>query len=193
MTRLEAGSGEPGRLGRAVDAFDERAEALVAPLRGRPVADRVFYTASALGEFGLLWIGLALLRALRGGKRNERAAARAIGGEVLESILVNAVLKSIVGRRRPLDQVDHPLPFRQPISSSFPSGHATAAFCAAVLLGEDDPLAPAYWGAAAIVAASRLHVRIHHASDVLGGAGLGVLLGRLGRALVPLSPRTARR
>lgn len=193
MHRLDTGPDGPGRLGRAVAAFDEVVEGVVAPLRGRRVADRVFYTASALGEFGLVWIGLALARALRGGPRNERAAARAIGGEMIESVLVNAVIKSFVGRRRPAEQPEHPLPFRQPLSSSFPSGHATAAAFAAVLLGEEDPLAPAYWCAAAIVAASRLHVRIHHASDVLGGIALGVALGHLGRALVPLTPRAGRR
>jgi undecaprenyl-diphosphatase len=75
---------------------------------------------------------------------------------------------------------------RRPRTSSFPSGHATSAFTAAALLGEDDHLKPLYYGIAVIVAWSRVYVKIHHASDVVAGIGVGVLLGRLGRRLFPL-------
>ena len=37
-----------------------------------------------------------------------------------------------------------------------------------------------------IVAASRVHVRIHYASDVIGGIAIGALLGELARKLVPV-------
>jgi undecaprenyl-diphosphatase len=176
-----------------VTRFDERADEIVAPLRGKPGADRLFYTASALGDFGLLWVIFALFRALRGGARNERAAIRGIAATGIESVLVNVVLKSFFGRGRPIEVRDHPLPLRQPRSSSFPSGHTTAAFCGAVLLSEEDPLAPVYFSAAGIVALSRMYVRAHHASDVAGGVGVGLLLGWLGRRLVRLDPGSSRR
>jgi membrane-associated phospholipid phosphatase len=38
--------------------------------------------------------------------------------------------------------------------------------------------------AAAVVGVSRLHLRAHHASDVIGGAAIGVALGLVGRALL---------
>jgi undecaprenyl-diphosphatase len=166
--------------------FDEAAEARIAPLRGRRFADLVFYTASAIGEFSFVWITLALLRAWRGGQRDRYAARRTIAGALVETVLVNGLIKSFVGRTRPIAPFAHPLPFRQPLTSSFPSGHASAAFFAATLLAEDDPLGPLYFALAAIVATSRLYVRIHHASDVVGGAVLGLLLGQLARALAPL-------
>lgn len=173
-------------LADLVNAFDDRADALTAPLRGRKGVDRVFYTASALGDFGLIWVVYALLRALRGGRTNERAAVRAIAATGIESVLVNVLLKALFSRSRPIEQPDHPLPVRQPLSSSFPSGHATAAFCGATLLSEADPLAPAYFATAAVVAASRVHVGMHHASDVVGGVVVGLALGQIGRRLVPL-------
>ncbi|MGH9297650.1 MAG: phosphatase PAP2 family protein, partial [Acidimicrobiales bacterium] len=72
----------------------------------------------------------------------------------------------------------------------FPSGHATAAFCGAVLLSDQDDLAPLYFAVAAVIAASRLHTKIHHASDVVGGVVIGACLGFIGRRLAPLpSPR----
>ena len=40
---------------------------------------------------------------------------------------------------------------------------------------------------ALVVAWSRVYVRIHHASDVLGGIAVGMVLGRVGRSLFPLA------
>lgn len=170
-----------------IAAFDDRVDAWFDKVRGHPFWDRLFYTASALGEFGLIWVIFGLLRALRGGKLNERAAVRAIVATGIESVLVNVVMKSFFRRRRPLRHREHPLPFREPLSSSFPSGHATAAFCGATLLSDGDPLWPLYYAVAIVVAASRVHVKIHHASDVVGGAIIGRVLGLIGKRIAPLS------
>jgi undecaprenyl-diphosphatase len=58
-----------------------------------------------------------------------------------------------------------------------------------VLLSEDDDFAPLYYAIAAIVASSRVYVKIHHASDVVGGIGIGLLMGHAGRRLFPLPTR----
>ena len=44
---------------------------------------------------------------------------------------------------------------------------------------------PAYYLLATVVAASRVYVRLHHASDVIGGALLGIAFGRVARRLAP--------
>jgi membrane-associated phospholipid phosphatase len=41
---------------------------------------------------------------------------------------------------------------------------------------------------AAVVATSRVHVGIHHASDVAAGAALGLVLGRVALKVWPLPP-----
>ena len=169
-----------------VRAFDARVDAAFDKVRGDPVADRIFYGASEVADFGLVWVILAAARGLRGGPRDERAAVRAIVGTGVESVVVNAGLKSLIGRHRPRRHDPHPHRLRQPLTSSFPSGHATAAFCAAVLLSDGDPLAPLYFAAATVVAASRVHVKIHHPSDVAAGIAIGLGLGWLGRRLAPL-------
>jgi undecaprenyl-diphosphatase len=169
-----------------VGAFDDAADEAFEHLRGKGPADRIFYTASALGDFGLLWVVFGLLRALRGNKLDEAAARRAIIATGIESVLVNVILKSFVRRGRPVEQRDHPLPLRQPLSSSFPSGHATAAFCGATLLSDRDRLGPVYFAAASLVALSRIYVRIHHASDVVGGVVVGLVLGQIGKRVLPL-------
>jgi undecaprenyl-diphosphatase len=111
--------------------------------------------------------------------------ATAIAGE---SIITNGIVKSFFRRVRPeLGQPEGPLPFgmRRPVTSSFPSGHATSAFMAAVLLSEGTHLGPAYFGLAALVSASRVYVRLHHASDVVAGAALGLGLGLVARRVIP--------
>jgi len=180
-----------------VARFDASVDRAFDRLRGRTWADRLFYAASAVGDHGTLWLILAGLRAVRpdgGTGRNRQAALRAGAGVGIESAIVNLGIKSLFRRVRPVSTAPHPRPFRQPRTSSFPSGHATSAFCAAELLGEDDALRPLYYGLAVVVATSRIYVRIHHASDVAGGALLGAAMGRLGRKLAPLgSPPLWRR
>ena len=65
------------------------------------------------------------------------------------------------------------------MTSSFPSGHASAAaFTAVLLTGWDGRRsAPLWWTLATIVGASRAYVRIHHASDVVAGMAVGAALG----------------
>jgi len=181
-----------GRPAEAVHRFDARVDAAFERLRGNRRVDRLFYGASAVGDHGMIWVMLGALRGLRG-DHHWRAAVRVGAGVGIESIVVNAGIKSLFRRRRPVVAEPRPFPLRIPLTSSFPSGHATSAFCAATLLADGDPaLAPLYYAAATVVALSRIHVKIHHASDVAGGIAVGLALGRLGRRLAPLRPAPAR-
>jgi len=164
-----------------VDAIDERVDSVFGRWRGRPVADGLAYGASALGDHGLVWFLIGLARGRRAGKRFGAAWAIVFSGAVTP--IVNAAVKSAVGRERPDPRHDDPAPVRVPTSTSFPSGHALAAWCAATLLAEDDPLGPGYYLVAAVVSVSRLHLRQHHATDVAAGAALGITLGHVGRRM----------
>jgi undecaprenyl-diphosphatase len=95
-------------------------------------------------------------------------------------------VKRLFRRDRP-EASDHPHELRRPRTSSFPSGHASSAVMAATLLSASHRRArPLWWALAAAVAWSRVHVKVHHASDVLGGAVLGRILGRLARRFWPV-------
>jgi undecaprenyl-diphosphatase len=107
-----------------------------------------------------------------------------------ESVLVNGLVKLAFRRHRPESTGPRPLPLRIPRTSSFPSGHASAAFFAAALLRDGAP-APLVYLAAATVASSRLHVGMHHASDVVAGAMIGAALGEVARHLFPIVPRAS--
>ena len=164
--------------------FDKRVDGALDHLRGRPVADRVFYLATELGDWALIWHLAGTARGLRS-DRHAAEAVRLSGLLGVETVLVNGVIKSFFRRKRPIWDQPRAYRIRRPRSSSFPSGHASSAFMAASVLSEDDPLRPLWYGLAVVVATSRVYVRIHHASDVVAGVATGVVLGRLAKRLWP--------
>ncbi|MGI8758402.1 MAG: phosphatase PAP2 family protein [Acidimicrobiales bacterium] len=182
----------PPAVGRRISAFDRAADAGFDHLRGRPAIDRVFYSASALADFSLLWHLVGTTRASLNPSR-EREAMRLSVALLADSVVVNAGIKSLFRRTRPPRQEHRRHRLRRPRSSSFPSGHATSAFMAATLLSSGNWKGPfgrmGGWHAiAAVVAASRVHVGIHHASDVIVGALVGTAFGRLVLWAWPVAP-----
>ena len=178
----------PGSLRRRVKRFDAEVARAFDLLRGRhPAIDKGFYAASELGDFSLLWHLLGAANGFRS-ERHFAAWARLTVALGIESVLVNGVIKGLFRRTRPVWEVERPHRLRRPRSSSFPSGHASSALLAATLLADDDPALRPVYVLAAVVAVSRIHVRIHHASDVVAGAALGLALGQLTKRLAPLPP-----
>jgi undecaprenyl-diphosphatase len=165
----------------AISDFDTAVDrAFDRVLRGHPVADRLLYTVSELADFSLLWHLISSGRVVRD-ERNIPASVRLSVVLGVESSLVNILLKSVFKRERPIPEFERPHHLRMPLTSSFPSGHAGAAFCAAGLLSDGSRFGPAYYGLATVVAASRIHVKIHHATDVLVGAAVGTALAAVAK------------
>lgn len=169
-----------------VHRFDRRADAALERVRSRHhLLDRVFTAASHLGDFSVVWHLVGVTRWLTGGSTAAQAAVfSALIG--LESLVVNQGIKRLFRRTRPTETGDPRFQVRRPRTSSFPSGHASSAFFAATVLVHWTgwSWAPLWIAMAAVVATSRAFVRIHHASDVVGGAVVGLALGQL--ALVGL-------
>ena len=178
----------PRPLRDRVRRFDTDVDVAFDRVRGRhPALDKAFYAASELGDFSLLWHLLGAANGLRS-DRHLKAWVRLTVALGIESVLVNGVIKGLFRRTRPPWEVERPHRLRRPRSSSFPSGHASSAFLAATLLADEDPALRPVYLLAAFVAVSRIHVRIHHASDVAAGAALGLALGQRAKRLAPLSP-----
>jgi undecaprenyl-diphosphatase len=175
------------RLATVVESFDEAVDDAFAPLRGKRLPDAVAAAASSLGDRGLIWFLIGLLRARRPGV-HRTVALRAVVFTGTLSPIINATLKAAVGRARPEMRAFHHVLVRVPRTASFPSGHTMAAWCAATLLADRDPFAPLYYTTASVISLSRIHVRLHHATDVVGGALIGIGLGHLGRRLFRAFP-----
>ncbi len=168
-----------------VARFDEWADGQLERIRGNPVADAVFTTASRLGEFSLVWHVANGVRALTSPARARQAPVLA-ALLAAESLVVNQGLKRLFRRPRPTEAGDPRYPVRRPLTSSFPSGHASAAaFNAVILTGWDGRRSiPLWWGLALLVATSRAYVRIHHPSDVVAGLATGAALGVVAQRLL---------
>jgi undecaprenyl-diphosphatase len=175
----------PGSFRAAMRALDESVDAWVDRHRSSRL-DPIFYGLSSAADHSILWHALGALRAAR--TRDPTAGLRFGAVMAVESALTNGPIKACFRRIRPAEVPAGPLPYgmHRPRTSAFPSGHATAAFTAATVLAQGTNAGPIYFGLAGLVASSRVYTRMHHASDVLAGAALGLLFGQVARRLLPI-------
>ena len=113
--------------------------------------------------------------------RVARAAFRA-GTAFVLSGAATGVLKAVFGRARPFQRGD-PWVY-QPFSgfNSFPSGHVTVAVATAVTLAAETDrwwLKAVLYGSAGLTGFARMNDDKHWLSDVVAGAAVGIVAGRL--------------
>jgi membrane-associated phospholipid phosphatase len=147
-----------------------------------PALDRGMQTLSNAANYSRLWLGVAGVLALVGGRSGRRAAAQGLVSLGVTSAFVNIVVKR-AGRRarpkRPAQQVAARV-VRMPTSDSFPSGHSASAFAFSTGVGSGWPLvAVPLHAAAGAVAYSRVHTGVHYPGDVVVGSILGTIMAQL--------------
>ncbi|MEV0636632.1 phosphatase PAP2 family protein [Streptomyces sp. NPDC050619] len=159
-----------------------------AAARHWPGAERVLPRLSRSANHGVLWFATAAAMAASRSPRGRSAAVRGLASLSLASATINTFGKRSVRRTRP---VLDPVPLvrqlkRQPITTSFPSGHSASAAAFATGVALESP----NWGAvvapvAFSVAMSRVYTGVHFPSDVLAGAALGAGAAFAVRGMVP--------
>lgn len=118
--------------------------------------------ASNEGNLTFLALGMGL-NLLEDGSAGPQRSLRSTDA-VLTSSLMSEILKKTVREERP-DGSGH---------SSFPSGHATAAFAAATMQSEYHPWQTPLWmTGAALIGASRVKLHRHYIHDVVAGGWHG--------------------
>lgn len=154
-------------------------------------------TAAALrflGFPGPVIIGASIYAVGRFADDRDVAAIGLHGTEAM--IIANAFVfagKNVLGRARPYNDVNNPFNFKLGRGftdgdryRSFPSGHTAAAFAVAAAVTAEsrkiwpdvEPyVGPVLYTGAALVGVSRMYHNRHWASDVVGGAAIGVLTG----------------
>ena len=145
------------------------------------------HTASQVGNaIGGPLVYPVLLVAALGGKAFGSNGLYGVSSRAFKSVAVAGAsamaLKVMIGRRRPSDTEDN-LTF-EPVSfhdNAFPSGHSAVAFALATSFSREmkgrwnDVL---FFSLASLTAYSRMHDNRHWFSDVVFGAGIGVLSAR---------------
>ncbi len=114
--------------------------------------------------------------------RNVRLTLAALVASQLAFWLSKAV-KTTVSRGRPEALLAHVHVREQAHGLGYVSGHTAVAFSLAAVLAPSLPREwqPVVWVVACLVALARVYAGVHLPLDVVGGAGLGLLLGTLTR------------
>jgi membrane-associated phospholipid phosphatase len=95
--------------------------------------------------------------------------------------LFDTIVKRLIGRARPyVGTHDNPFAYKpliwRPEYASMPSGHATTATAAAIAIGAIWPRTrPVMWLYALVIMFTRVVINVHHPSDVLAAALVGVV------------------
>src|SRR4029453_10961507 len=145
-------------LARRVEARRGAESVWVEALRELGAVDRAVYEAGAdtptpalagpvrklsnAASYSRLWLGVAAVIAVLGGRRGRRAALEGVLAIGVTSATVNLGMKPLAHRRRPdrggrvMFAARH---VPMPESASFPSGHAASAFAFAYAVGRHLP------------------------------------------------------
>ncbi len=159
--------------------------------RGRtPWLDGALPRLSASANHSFLWMGTSAVMVACGGDAGRRAAVRGMGSVVVTSAIVNLAIKRAVRRPRP-DRAEVPAVRQlraQPLTTSFPSGHAASATAYAVGAGLEVPaVAPLLGLVAAGVAYSRIYVGVHYPGDVAVGCAVGAAVAAAGQRFTQIA------
>lgn len=167
-------------LRRVLERLQELDRRLLRAMRTRghaaPIEAAVKVLATA-GEWGAVWIAIGVAAAAGDATRRERWLRAAAVAPA--TVGVNYLVKLAVRRRRPRLRGLPPLA-AAPSELSFPSAHATSSLAAATAMGRVAPGSrPPLYGLAAAICLTRPYLGMHYPSDVLGGAAIGLAIGRL--------------
>ena len=160
--------------------FDEKVVDRMSGIH-RPVLDRVMVMFTYAGMGGLIWWVLFVIPFLITRRFRETSAimTAALG---VNYLIGEIIIKKLVGRVRPSEQIaDDDMKINKPKDHSFPSGHSASSFCAFTVTFWCCPFwiwLPALL-LASTIAFSRMYLRVHYFTDVIGGIILGVLDGSL--------------
>ena len=149
-----------------------------------PVLNPIMYFFTCLGNAGIFWILLALALLTVLPKKYRKVGLTMAIALILSLIMCNGVMKNFYHRVRPivtdptLQETELYGIFATIHDWSFPSGHTSASFAAAVAMfmwykkeGTGTLII------AALVSISRLYLTVHYPTDVLASLILGSLYG----------------
>ncbi len=147
------------------------------------VLDVIMTVITRLGDAGLLWIAAAVCLLIS--KKTRKAGIVVAVGLVLSLLCTDVILKPIFERVRPFNYtgwealLTYPNLVPKPHDWSFPSGHTSSSFAAAVpmLIMLKKRIGIPAVVLASLIAVSRIYIHVHYCSDVIGGFIMGVLYG----------------
>lgn len=137
--------------------------------------DRIMVLITSLGDLGILWISISIVLILT--KKYRIIGILTFATLILNTLLGDIILKHIFYRPRPFNMLNGlDIIIHKPISYSFPSGHTSASFAAALMLGYYiRNYRWCFYVAAILIAISRIYLLVHYPTDVFCGILLGCI------------------
>ena len=154
-----------------------------------PITNPIFYVITTLGNAGWFWIVLAVLMLTVLPKKYKKAGLTMAIALILSLIFCNGIMKHLWARPRAFWVVGQNFVvgnefenlygiFNSIHDYSFPSGHSSASFAAAVsIFMWRKKEGSAALVLASLIAFSRLYFTVHYPTDVLVGTITGALYG----------------
>ena len=160
-----------------IDAFGEKIIGFI--YNKNRFIDKLMIAVTLSGELGIIWMIISFFLFSR--TKYTKEAIMVLLAIALASILGEGIIKHIVKRKRPFIKNNIiKLMISQPGTYSFPSGHTASSFAAAtVFIRTDMRLTSLIVAIAVLISFSRLYLRVHYLSDVIGGIILGVFSGTI--------------
>ena len=147
----------------------------------RPALDRLMVIFTYAGTGAIIWWSAFVIPFFITA-RFRRVGMILTTALVFNFLIGEIIIKKLVGRVRPSDSIaDDDMKINKPKDHSFPSGHSASSFCAFTVLFWTCPVwmwLPALF-LASTIAFSRMYLRVHYFTDVMGGIILGLLDGSL--------------
>lgn len=130
---------------------------------------------TTIGDVGAIWILIGILLLFT--RKFRTIGILTLSVLLLNAILGEGILKNLIARPRPFNILEGlDIIVRKPSSYSFPSGHTSSAFAAALMLGHYFKKYRWYiYIFAGLTAFSRIYLLVHYPSDVFGGILLGTV------------------
>lgn len=141
--------------------------------------DKIMPGISTLGNLGLVWVLISIVFLIN--KKYRKVGILCITALILTSIVGEGILKNLIQRPRPFNEVPAmQLLITKPLSYSFPSGHTASSFAAAYIISKGiRKLTIPFFILAALIAFSRMYLFVHYPSDILAGILLGLICAKV--------------